>query len=63
MIDPCSDTAQAIGSPVLSQFVNVWTLKDGKAAALQQHADTLGWAVATGCLARQTENGSGYIPT
>ena len=43
-----SATAKATGLPVNPQVVHVWTLDGGKAASFQQHADTLGLAVATG---------------
>lgn len=43
-----SATAKATGLPVNPQVVHVWTFKDGKAITFQQHADTLGMAIATG---------------
>lgn len=43
-----SATARATGLPVNPQVVHVWTFKDGKIASFQQHADTLGMAIATG---------------
>ncbi len=43
-----SATARATGLPIDPQVVHVWTLRDGKATAFQQHADTLGLALATG---------------
>ncbi len=46
-----SATAKATGLPVNPQVVHVWTLEDGKVASFQQHADTLGMAVATGRVA------------
>ena len=46
-----SATSKATGLPVNPQVVHVWTLKDGKAATFQQHADTLGMAIATGRVA------------
>lgn len=46
-----SATAKATGLPVNPQVVHVWTLEDGKAATFQQHADTLGMAIATGRVA------------
>ncbi len=44
-------TAKATGLPVNPQVVHVWTLEDGKLATFQQHADTLGMAMATGRVA------------
>ena len=41
-------TARATGLPVNPQVVHVWTFEDGKVASFQQHADTLGVAIATG---------------
>ena len=41
-------SSKATGLPVNPQVVHVWTLEDGKAATFQQHADTLGLAIATG---------------
>ena len=46
-----SATSKATGLPVNPQVVHVWTLKDGKAETFQQHADTLGMAIATGRVA------------
>ena len=46
-----SATARATGLPVNPQAVHVWTLRDGKATAFQQHVDTLGLALATGRVA------------
>lgn len=46
-----SATARATGLPVNPQVVHVWTLRDGKAVAFQQHVDTLGLALATGRVA------------
>lgn len=46
-----SATSKATGLPVNPQVVHVWTLKDDKAATFQQHADTLGMAIATGRVA------------
>jgi ketosteroid isomerase-like protein len=46
-----SATAKATGLPVNPQVVHVWTLEDGKATSFQQHADTLGMAIATGRVA------------
>ena len=46
-----SATSKATGLPVNPQVVHVWTLKDGKAETFQQHADTLGMALATGRVA------------
>ena len=43
-----SGTAKATGLPVSPQVVHVWTLRGGKISAFQQHADTLGMALATG---------------
>ena len=43
-----SATARATGLPVNPQVVHVWTFEDGKIATFQQHADTLGMAIATG---------------
>lgn len=40
--------ARATGLPVNPQVVHVWTFDDGKVASFQQHADTLGIAIATG---------------
>ena len=47
-----SATAKATGLPVAPQVVHVWTLQDGRITAFQQHADTLGMAIATGRVAR-----------
>ena len=44
-------TAKSTGLPVNPQVVHVWTLQDGKVATFQQHADTLGLAIATGRVA------------
>ena len=41
-------TAKATGLPVHPQVVHVWTLQDGRIRSFQQHADTLGIALATG---------------
>lgn len=46
-----SASSKATGLPVNPQVVHVWTLEDGKAVTFQQHADTLGMAVATGRVA------------
>ncbi len=46
-----SATARATGLPIDPQVVHVWTLRDGKAIAFQQHVDTLGIALATGRVA------------
>ena len=47
-----SGTAKATGVPINPQVVHVWTFENGKVATFQQHADTLGLAVATGRVAR-----------
>ena len=51
MIGRYSATSKATGRPLNPQALHVWTLRDGKAIAFQQHVDTLGLALATGRVA------------
>lgn len=43
-----SGTFKATGKPMRAQFVHVFRVKNGKIAAFQQYADTLGTALAMG---------------
>ena len=56
MIGRYSGTAKATGLLVNPQVVHVWTFNDGKAVSFQQHAVTLGMAVATGRVVIRTAN-------
>ncbi|MDQ3040454.1 MAG: hypothetical protein M3R16_11745, partial [Pseudomonadota bacterium] len=48
-------STRATGLPVNPQVVHAGTLKDGKVTTFQQHADTLGLAIATGRVALYTD--------